>query len=171
MWIPSDYQQTITYLKKNGVADVITAIHAGANFFDNPSTYSGEHTEVEVHPIPAIFRNPANHRKWKKICEKHETDRVKCNGIITPSVEFNLVFLMVHMYQHFLREGIGFRQFVDYYFTLKVSTESQRTASFDSIGSLGMRDFAAAVMDIMKVVLGLGDEYYFANLILSLEHS
>lgn len=46
-----------------------------------------------------------------------------------------------------------------------------RTASFDSIGSLGMRNFAAAVMDIMKVVLGLGDEYYFANLILSLEHS
>lgn len=72
LWIPGDYQQTITYLKKNGVADVITAIHAGANFFDNPSTYSGEHTEVEVHPIPAIFRNPANHRKWKKICEKHE---------------------------------------------------------------------------------------------------
>lgn len=34
-----------------------------------------------------------------------------------------------------------------------------RTASFDSIGSLGMRNFAAAVMDIMKVVLGLGDEY------------
>lgn len=53
-------------------------------------------------------------------------------GIIAPSVEFNLFYILLHAYRHFLFEGVGLRQLMDYFFVLrarKVVTQAPREHS------------------------------------------
>ena len=35
-----------------------------------------------------------------------------------PTVEFNIIFQLTHIYSHLMNEGIGLRQLVDYYYVL-----------------------------------------------------
>ena len=38
--------------------------------------------------------------------------------IAIPTVEFNLIFQLTHIYAHLMNEGIGLRQLLDYYYVL-----------------------------------------------------
>ena len=38
--------------------------------------------------------------------------------IAIPTVEFNLIFQLTHIFSHLMNEGIGLRQLVDYYFVI-----------------------------------------------------
>ncbi|MBQ0019123.1 MAG: nucleotidyltransferase family protein [Bacteroidales bacterium] len=169
LWVPGDYKKTIDYVRLSQPECSVVANHIVWDLFAD--------TEVEVHPIPAIFRNPLTNRRWKKFCKEHEkecmTNKVCLydndnTGICVPTTEFNLVFLMVHMYQHLLREGIGLRQFIDYYFVLrnfqqvskldkKGSAKNIKTI-VDRIDKLGMKRFAAGLMDILHNVFGMPEE-------------
>ena len=82
-------------------------------------------------------------------------------AIKTPSVEFNLVFLLLHIYRHYLYEGIGMRQLMDYYFVLRCYHEV-RKAQDDLLGiikRLKIEKFAGAVMYVMREVFGMDDVY------------
>ena len=39
--------------------------------------------------------------------------------VAVPTVEFNLIFQLSHVYNHLLHEGIGLRQIIDYYYLLR----------------------------------------------------
>lgn len=170
LWVPGDYKKTIGYVRLSQPECSVVANHIVWDLFAD--------TEVEVHPIPAIFRNPLTNRRWKKFCKEHEeecmTNKVCLydndddndnTGICVPRTEFNLVFLMVHMYQHLLREGIGLRQMMDYYWTLSNSPSSTCSARrlkgedkknlMKVISSLGMKRFAGGVMCIMESTFGM----------------
>lgn len=151
VWVPGGYKDTIKYLAGLGVLGKVTANHAEVHIF--------EETDVEVHPIPAIFRCPWTNRRWSRFCKEHQGDWQQRNGLTVPSVEFNLVFLMVHMYQHLLREGIGLRQMMDYFFVIKAQeVQGSMLKVQRTIESLGMKRFAAGVMYIMQKVFGLAEE-------------
>ena len=78
-------------------------------------------TDVELHYEPAYFCNPfANwrFRKWFMEYDKskfHFSD----NGFCVPDAEFNRVFLLAHAFRHYMSEGLGLRQVMDYYFLLR----------------------------------------------------
>lgn len=79
---------------------------------------------------------------------------------MTPSLEFNLFYILLHIYRHFLYEGVGLRQLMDYFFVLKaVSPETDTRWSKDAIESFGMKRFARGVMWIMQHVFGLDEAY------------
>ena len=48
-----------------------------------------------------------------------------------PTVEFNIIFQLTHIYSHLMNEGIGLRQLLDYYYVLcdfyKVYQKSSKT--------------------------------------------
>ena len=63
------------------------------------------------------------------------------------------------MYQHLLREGIGLRQMVDYFFLLKQGfSKEERQKAMQMIECLKMKRFAAGVMCIMESTFGLPRE-------------
>jgi hypothetical protein len=77
-----------------------------------------------------------------------------------PTVGFNLVYQMLHILHHFFDEGIGLRQFIDYYYLLKQEIdEKDKQHALLMFKQLHVEQFARAVMYIQKEVLGLEGRY------------
>ena len=86
-------------------------------------SYKG--VEVEVHYRPSFLLCFWNNRKlqkyYERVKEKQFSHRVMLGEqgeIAIPTVEFNLIFQLTHIFAHLMNEGIGLRQLVDYYFVL-----------------------------------------------------
>jgi len=84
-------------------------------------------TPVEVHYRPTWLYNPFRNRvlqRWfasqKVISNKEEVKSAyaEYDGYKIPSVEFNVVFQLLHLYKHIFEEGIGLRQLLDYDFVI-----------------------------------------------------
>ena len=77
-----------------------------------------------------------------------------------PSLAFNRVYILVHIYRHLFAEGIGLRQLLDYYFVLcQGFTEEEREETMRVLRSLKMERFASAVMWVLQAVYGMDDRY------------
>ena len=120
-------------------------------------------TEVEMHYRPEVLLNLIKNRKlqqWFSSDEVQQQIFQKRGEIFTPSVEFNLFYILLHIYRHFLYEGIGLRQLLDYYFVLKSAGEKGRdTIGREAIELFGLKRFAKGIMWIMQTVLGLEKHY------------
>jgi len=90
-------------------------------------------TPVEVHYRPTWLYNPFRNRvlqKWFRQFTVHNSSSEALrraelgaqftvyDGYKIPSVEFNVVFQLLHLYKHIFEEGIGLRQLLDYYFVI-----------------------------------------------------
>ena len=84
-------------------------------------------------------------------------------GFAVPSLEFNRIFILTHIYRHFLFEGIGLRQVMDYYFVLK-NCHTERTDIEETLKSFGMLRFAEAMMWILHTQLGLEEKYLICGM-------
>lgn len=139
-------------------------------------------TEVEMHYHVEVLLNLWKNRKLQKwFCEHQDAmfnldDNLKANntnstnGLITPSVEFNVFYILLHIYRHFLYEGVGLRQIVDYYFVLKkfnldvdldldVDLNFNESYAYKAIDEFGMTRFARGLMWMMHEALGMPREW------------
>ncbi len=74
--------------------------------------------------------------------------------------EFNLLFILSHIYKHIFFEGIDMRQLVDYYYVLRQCEDGgERERTVKRLKSLGMMRFTRGVMFIMKEIFGLEDKF------------
>ena len=86
-------------------------------------SYKG--VEVEVHYRPSFLLCFWHNRKLQKYYERvkeeqfsHRVMLGKQGEIAIPTVEFNLIFQLTHIFSHLMNEGIGLRQLLDYYYVL-----------------------------------------------------
>ena len=86
-------------------------------------SYKG--VEVEVHYRPSFLLCFWHDRKLQKYYERvkeeqfsHRVMLGEQGEIAIPTVEFNLIFQLTHIYAHLMNEGIGLRQLLDYYYVL-----------------------------------------------------
>ena len=128
-------------------------------------------TEVEVHYRPSfMFCLKFNLRlqRWlDKKADEQFTHKVKLpeglGKINVPTVEFNIVFQLSHVYNHLLHEGIGLRQIIDYFYVLKSNTNCpDNTNIYDTLQYLGLEKIAEAMMWVLHEKLGLPEEYLIA---------
>lgn len=120
--------------------------------------------EVEIHYRPS-FRNNLIHnarlQRWfEKVAEKqfsHEVELPDGLGrICVPTNAFNRIYQMAHISNHFILEGIGLRQLLDYYFVLKQGyTEDERWKDAELLRCFGLYEMAGAVMYVLQKVLHL----------------
>ncbi len=98
-------------------------------------------TAIEVHFTPSYMFFPVHNRKMQRWFA--EVMDLQCSNVVTlpdgygeiavPTINFNVVYILSHLYRHVFTEGIGLRQLLDYYFVLEsLPRNSQRTqnASF-----------------------------------------
>ena len=109
--------------------------------------------EVEIHLRPSFMNNLIhNHRLQKWFDEQAEQQfchAIELPGgagkINMPTIDFNLVYQLCHIANHFFYEGIGLRQFVDYYYLLKESDHVDK----DQIKRL-LKEFGPCRQNICK---------------------
>ena len=144
---PNPYSRTpgdIDIWVEGGDKRVISFVHsisshekACYHHIELPS-YKG--VEVEVHYRPSFLLCFWHDRKLQKYYERvkeeqfsHRVMLGEQGEIAIPTVEFNLIFQLTHIYAHLMNEGIGLRQLVDYYYVLcdfyKVNDISKITPS------------------------------------------
>ena len=125
-------------------------------------SYKG--VEVEVHYRPSFLLCFWHNRKLQKYYERvkeeqfsHRVMLGKQGEIAIPTVEFNLIFQLTHIYAHLMNEGIGLRQLVDYYYLISMlSVNCEMLTSLQKeLKELGLWKFAGAIMYIMQEVFGM----------------
>lgn len=132
--------------------------------------------ECEVHFKPSWMNCPWHNRRLQRWCKENEQWQVEdakitqtcqtplCNFVV-PTVEFNAVYQLVHIYRHLFNEGIGLRQLLDYYFVLQSHSKKRSIPGFchkettDVLSRFGMMPFASAVMYVLQKVFAMPSEY------------
>ena len=124
---------------------------------------------VEVHYRPCYLQNPLhNHRLQKyfrKTSEEQFLHKVRIEDVefAIPTARFNVIYQLVHIYNHLFQEGIGLRQIIDYYFVV-INEELlvTRDTLQRELKHLGLWKFVGAVMYVLHEVLGLSEEKMIA---------
>lgn len=146
-------------------------------------------TAIEVHFTPSYMFSPIHNSRMQKWFGK--VMDLQCSNVVTlpdgyreitvPTTNFNVIYILSHLYRHIFTEGIGLRQLLDYYFVL-VKWHTDLTNLTDSNKSLpqmtqintdldalqhklkylGLWKFAQAVMFVMKEVFGLSEDRMIA---------
>lgn len=120
-------------------------------------------TKVEMHYVPEVFLNLIKNRKLQKWFKGPgaASSMFQASGdMVCPSAEFNIFYILLHTYRHFLYEGVGMRQLMDYFFVLCNDEVDglMRQRVFMDMTSFGLTRFSSGVMWIMKDVFGLSEQ-------------
>ena len=133
-------------------------------------------TEVEMHYRVEVLLNLWKNRKLQKWFRGNDTllyhNNINLNAndnqnqITTPTTLFNVFYILLHIYRHFLYEGVGMRQIVDYYFVLKnfnldnnLDVDINESYAYKAVCEFGMEKFAKGLMWVMQECLGMPREW------------
>lgn len=129
--------------------------HSDIEFFED--------VPVEVHFLPSWMYCPSTNKRLQKFfaskAERQFANIDEKFGFAHTTIDFDLVYSMVHIYRHIFSEGIGFRQLVDYFYILQHSTEEQRQEAFAELSKLRMKSFVGGIMWILTSCFGMKGEY------------
>ena len=80
-------------------------------------------------------------------------------GFPVPTTSINTVYQMCHLFNHYFHEGIGLRQLMDYYYTLRMwhnDLEEKTDLQSQGIWSEGMGTLVMSATEIMAVLRSFG---------------
>ena len=117
IWVEGEDKRVISFVRSISPHEKACYHH-----IEFPS-YKG--VEVEVHYRPSFLLCFWHNRKLQKYYERvkeeqfsHRVMLGEQGEIAIPTVEFNLIFQLTHIFSHLMNEGIGLRQLLDYYFVV-----------------------------------------------------
>ena len=148
-------RKALVFAKSLGLKDVEWDYkHLHLNLWDD--------IEVEMHYRVEVLLNLWKIRKLQKWFRYNDallfSDK---NGLTTPTTLFNVFYILLHIYRHFLYEGVGMRQIVDYYFVLKTINREKMNVSYslEAVSKFGMERFAKGLMWVMQEAFGMPREW------------
>lgn len=114
LWVDTPKENVVALANEMGITEKAGYLHVGTKF---------KGVDVELHYRPTYMRNPSHNRRIQEFCVAHKDFKcLKLNAegleIVVPSDEFNVVYLLSHIYRHLFGAGIGLRQLMDYFFVL-----------------------------------------------------
>ena len=118
VWIDASRERIMEYAqKKFELEDDIRLQHLETSLDGVP---------VELHFFPCSMNNPIYHARLQKWFRRNAD--LQCSHIVglpdgagdiaIPTMAFNVVYQLTHLYHHFFDEGIGMRQIIDYYYVV-----------------------------------------------------
>ena len=157
IWIDGDREQISKFVKERCPDTRDGRVHIDFPIFED--------TVVEVHYHPSVLSSPTSHRRLQRWIKEQEEEQFSHRvtlpemeeEICIPTPEFNVIQQMAHIMSHFFIEGIGLRQFIDYFYVLK---NARHDIDYEkTLRHLGMLKFAQGVMWVEKNVFEIEDEY------------
>ena len=115
VWVNASREQITEYAKKHfEIGDDIRFHHLETSFDGVP---------VELHFFPGIMNNPIYNVRLQKWFKRNAD--LQCSNVVSlpdgigeiaiPTMAFNVIYQLTHLYHHFFDEGIGMRQIIDYF--------------------------------------------------------
>ena len=118
IWLDGSRQQILDCIRKAIPNPVVCYHHV---------QYT-EHGKVcqEIHFIPSWMNAPVHHKRlqrfFKDMAGKQISHPVvlpnEKHPVCVPTLSFNAIYILVHIFRHLLEEGVGLRQLADYYYCL-----------------------------------------------------
>lgn len=154
IWIDAGSSETITFARRCGISGKACYHHIEWRPYGD--------VEVELHYRPSFMFSPLHNFRLQKWFHANSdaqfTNSVELPGgsgtVAMPTFGFNAVFQLAHLSNHFFNEGIGLKQFADYYFLLMANKdtlgdEMYRNSLENTLRYLGLHKFAGAVMWVL----------------------
>ena len=118
VWINASRERIMEYAsKKFELGDDIRLQHLETSLDGVP---------VELHFFPCSMNNPIYHARLQNWFKRNAD--LQCSNVVSlpdgagdiaiPTMAFNVVYQLTHLYHHFFDEGIGMRQIIDYYYVV-----------------------------------------------------
>lgn len=157
IWVKGSRKQISNFVKEKCPHAQDGRVHIKFPIFEN--------ADVEVHYTPSVLSNPISNKRLQKWIKEnaetqysHKVCLPETEGTVSiPTPEFNIIQQLAHIMSHFFIEGIGLRQFVDYYFVLK---NARHDVDYEeTLRKSGLLKFAQGVMWVEKKVFEIEDEY------------
>lgn len=155
IWVKGGYQKVCDFVQRTAPTEDFTYHRFHYDKFTD--------TEVELHHRPTLMRNLLDDKKLSKWYNSFKAESfvyVKNKGFSIPSVEFNRIFLLTHIYRHFLFEGVGIRQVMDLYFVLQNSERNED--ELEHLRDFRLIRFARAMMWLLHEQFRLKEEKLMA---------
>ena len=156
VWVDGERDEIIRYLKARYTCGKAVIHHIDLEVFDD--------VPVEVHFVPSYAYCLPRYRAYRRFFKAYKNECFVSSGLgfCVPSLRFNVVYLLMHIFRHVFHEGIGLRQLMDYYFVLRnfnLNVNLNLDPDVDRwLRELGMLRFAGAVMYVEREVFGLQKE-------------
>lgn len=155
IWFNGSREDIITYVRKHNPKCDVVYHHVDFPDIDD--------VQIEIHFMPSWMNCYLTNKRLQRFFnDSQEFISVshRQQTIPTPSLEFNRIYILLHIYRHLFHEGIGLRQVMDYYFVLiQGFSENQRLQTMQIIRSLRMERFTAAIMWVLKEIFKMKDDY------------
>ena len=115
VWVNASREQITEYAKKHfKLGDDIRYQHIETSVDGVP---------VELHFFPCTMNNPIYNARLQKWFKRNAD--LQCSNVVSlpdgigeiaiPTMAFNVIYQLTHLYHHFFDEGIGMRQIIDYF--------------------------------------------------------
>ena len=156
VWVMAPPKQVIAFARK-ALPDAFACYH-------HVEYEKCDGIEVELHYRPAFLNNPIYNRRLQRwfLSEaatqlEHRVELPNSAGMVSvPTNAFNRIFLMAHIMNHMIHEGIGMRQMMDYYYLLRQGfTEEERQRDVQLLKQFGLYNITAAVMFGMRQLFAI----------------
>lgn len=153
VWVDGERDDTIRYMKAHYKCGRAVIHHIDVEMFDD--------VPVEVHFLPSYAYCLPRYRAYKRFFKAYKDECFVSSGlgVCVPSLRFNVVYLLMHIFRHVFHEGIGLRQLMDYFFLLKNFNLNLDLNVDRWLRDLGLLRFAGAVMYVEREVFGLQRVY------------
>lgn len=158
IWLSGGHERIYDFARTKVGLKGLTYHHIHYPLFDD--------VEIEVHITPGYLSNPYLNRKLQRYFKEEISEQAvhyvtlpeNVGYIAHPEIEFDLLFLLLHMYKHLIGQGIGLRQMMDYYYVLQQPiSEDARQRVLGRLRELKIMRFAHATMYVMREVFGLDE--------------
>lgn len=165
VWVGGSRDDVLNEAKRLGCIDGVVYHNVKCSVFSD--------VPVEIHFTPSWLCNYFRNRslqKWFKsqfyFCVVNKIYFSDIGAISVPTLGFNRIFILQHIYRHLFGDGIGLRQLMDYYFVLQASRENLSDSEWEQskeetmtlLHQFGMKKFCEAVMFIMREAFGMSEE-------------
>ena len=164
VWVNASREQITEYAKKHfEIGEDIRYHHLETSLDGVP---------VELHFFPGIMNNLVYNARLQKWFKRNAD--LQCSNVVSlpdgigeiaiPTMAFNVIYQLAHLYHHFFDEGIGMRQIIDYYYVVSMLNDNCEKLTWLSkeLKHLGLWKFERAVMYVLHEALGLSEEKMIA---------
>lgn len=155
VWIPEDRLKILNTFRYGGFEfGEVLRQECKVDFF--PSVV------LDVHFQPTRMYNPVLNARFRRFSDKEadkgfvQTD----HGFKVPSMLFNAVYCVSHIFHHVIDGGAGLRQMMDLYYILQYLPSDLKGQVAEELRSLGLLKFAGASMYVLREVFDLDENSF-----------